>query len=136
MENPYDWDNETLLKGFMRACAKAGVSGSGLCYDPFAHYDHAEALFLKGVVLAKMEGARPPFKPSDNVVTTSERRTWPQGGLQSDLIPPGEIVKVVRIQYDGKGVWKVGIRGHENLLYRTEDFSLVPPKVNPPDDAA
>jgi hypothetical protein len=65
--NPYTWDDEELLKRFMNACSRAGVSGSGLIFDVAAGTNIAYAHYLKGVVLARIQGVKPPLEPDSKV---------------------------------------------------------------------
>ncbi len=141
--NHYKWNGEALLWALMQACKRVGARGSELktgfyFREIYEQPDALTAFYLKGVLLAKLEKQKPPFQPGDNVITTNERRTVPLSGLVSECMPPGEIVKIVRVHYDGFGIWRVEIEEHPGLLYRAEDFTLVPATDNPPpmNDAA
>ena len=63
----YDCSNEELTKKFWEALARAAVSGSGLVISFTGGYERAEAFYLYGVVLSRLEGKRPPFTPGDRV---------------------------------------------------------------------
>ena len=136
--NPYNWDNETLVRKLTQACVRVGANGvCGLQADFRTLYKHPEALYafyLKGVVLARLKRQKPPFQPGDSVITAHGHRAWPLNGLIFGLLPPGETVKIVRVHCDGNNVWRVEVKGHPGLLYRAEDFSLVPPIDNSPLD--
>src|SRR3989344_5612986 len=54
-ENPYSWDTATLLSEFMDACGRAGFSNCGLVISPTADNDLADAHYLRGVVLARID---------------------------------------------------------------------------------
>src|SRR3989338_9343917 len=60
-ENPYSWDTATLLSKFMDACGRAGFSNCGLVISPTADNDLADAHYLRGVVLARIDQVKPPF---------------------------------------------------------------------------
>jgi hypothetical protein len=67
----YNWPPAKLLDTFMQASARAGVSGSGLVIDLSSGTHSADATYLKGVLLARLEGAVPELKPGDKVRATS-----------------------------------------------------------------
>lgn len=133
--NSYNWDNETLLTKFMRACMKAGVSGSGLCFDPSAADERADAFFLKRVILARLDGQKPPFQAGDTVSVTGVGGAWPIEGIGYN-IPTGNIEVISDLRYNGKEVWSVKLKNRDRQLYLAKNFILVPPTDNPPDDAA
>ena len=91
----YEMDNRTLLKEFWMACARAGVSGSGLVIDVAGPSNAEEARYLKGVLLARLEGKKPPFKRGDVVN--------PVGGGQPRTIE--------RIHYNGGDQWSLEFEG-------------------------
>ncbi len=136
MKDEYDEKPEVLLDRLIR------LSGT----DDKGHYltvyhsgpRQCEISFLKGVVLAMLARKRPPFQPSNNVVTISEFRVRPQNSLYSgrDVISSGETLEIARVHYTSNDTWHIEIKGHPGLLYRAEDFTLVPATDNPPDDAA
>lgn len=61
----YDLDNKRLMNSLLRAAAEAGVSGSGLIMDLSGSDYHTPVIYLKGVVLSRLEGRRPPFAVGD-----------------------------------------------------------------------
>ncbi|MBU2036631.1 hypothetical protein KJ866_00245 [Patescibacteria group bacterium] len=133
-KNPYDWDNGLLLAKFMMVCMKAGNSGNISDFGPPASDDSAQLSYLKGAVMARLEGKKPPFKPGDDALSCEEAR--PLNSPASDLILPGKTMEVIRVYYSGNDLWHIEIEGHLGLLYRAEDFVLVLPTDNLPDDAA
>ena len=123
-ESAYNLDNEGLLKIFMNACARAGVSRSGLVIDPPAGYELAEAHYLKGVVLARMEGKRPPFKAGDEIISESGVRE----GYSTLAIPPKQKLRVRCVYYKGSNNWSVEFPGLSGGSYPAEKFVLAPPE--------
>ncbi len=79
----YEASNKELIERLMKACARAGVSNSGLCFDPGAGVDIAQMLYLKGAVLARIERQKPLFKPGARVVlkdgVSAEAKDWYAG---------------------------------------------------------
>lgn len=67
MENPYSWSDSRLLDEFMNACARAGVSGSGLVISLSGNSDLGKAHYLRNVLSARLNRAEPPAKPGDKV---------------------------------------------------------------------
>ncbi len=123
-KSAYDLENEELLRMFMNACARAGVSGSGLVIDPSAGYELAEAHYLKGVVLARMEGKRPPFKAGDEIISESGvRETY-----STLAIPPKQKLGVRRIYYMGGDDWSVEFPEYSGHPYPADKFILAPPE--------
>ena len=127
--NAYELDNEALLKEFMNACGRAGTSNSGLCYDLAASEHLKYAHYLKGVVLAKIEGEDPPFKPGDIVICVKRDGAYPAFGYSSFPLP-GTILcqrqpkKIIRVYYKGGKKWEVELAPNHERLYRAEDFSI------------
>jgi len=63
----YEASNSELVDRFMEACARAGVSNSGLCIDMLAGADVVQMNYLKGAILARLDGQKPPFAPGTKV---------------------------------------------------------------------
>ena len=58
----HEVSNVELIERFMKACARAGISNSGLCIDPSAGAQIVQMNYLRGVILARLDGQKPPFK--------------------------------------------------------------------------
>lgn len=124
----YELSNEALLKEFMEACARAGVSNSGLCYSPTAGVHQDRANYFRGVVLARLEGEKPPFKPGDTIICVKPNGAYQTTGYcHTPMRGWTEPQKVVRLYYKGAKVWELKVANHNNdEFYRAEDFALAP----------
>ena len=145
-ENPYSWDTATLLSKFMDACGRAGFSNCGLVISPTADNDLADAHYLRGVVLARIDQVKPPFVAGDRVGAKSllvkpvSVMHWRLDGSQRHLPHQLTVAKVI---YCGSSRWQVLFRekteqtasqewdedGHRYwnpLLFHAEDFELSP----------
>jgi len=72
----YDLSNEKLIGLFSGACLKAGASNSRTVLNPSGRYDMAEAAFLQGVVLARLDGKEPPFIEGTSVQVIQVNRRF------------------------------------------------------------
>ncbi len=54
----YEASNSELVDRFIKACARAGIANSGLCIDPSAGADIVQMNYLKGAVLARLDGPK------------------------------------------------------------------------------
>ncbi len=104
----YEMSNRDLLRTFTEACAEAGVSCSGIVFDPGASLVVRRFRYLEGVLLSRLDGVKPPFKPGDVVQA--------KDGAAADLKghwlppPPGELT-VQRVHYAGGGDWLLEFKG-------------------------
>ena len=106
----YDMSNEELLGAFMNACGRAGLSNSGMCISASAGDDLTEAHYFRGVVLAGLEGVKPPFKPGEKV--HSPEKVWPVRPAYSPSIEKGAVFTIERVHYKGKGEgWFLSFEG-------------------------
>lgn len=123
----YDMTNEQLLEAFVKAAAEAGIAGSGLCIDIMAGCKFAEFGYLKGVVLSRLEGLKPPFTRGDHVVVKPEVTAQPRRPNHDPVLKSDGALVVFRAYYmDEK--WFLDFYGLEGetlpLLYPAEDFEL------------
>ena len=104
--NPYEWDADTLLVCFMRACVRVG-SNSG-AFSPSTGNDLGEAHYLQGVVLARIKGVKPPFSPGAQVrpkkpiVSPSLRNDYKRSKSPREL---PQVLTVRRVNYLGSNAW-------------------------------
>ena len=143
-------DTGKLLSVFMNACARAGVSSSGLVIDLSGSDDLGNAHYLRGVIHARIDRATPPFHPRDRVkaktptVTPSPSNNWERDRRPRDI---KEVLTVAKVFYLGNRGWDVSFRGSAKetadtvieyeqdgrttfvfpLHFRTEDFELLVP---------
>ncbi len=68
MPNEYDLSNESLINALGKATVRAGISNSGLVISASSTDDRDYALYLRGIVLARLDKQAPPFKAGDKVV--------------------------------------------------------------------
>lgn len=122
----YDMTNEQLLEAFVKAAAEAGIAGSGLCIDIMAGCKFAEFGYLKGVVLSRLEGLKPPFTRGDEVVAKPGITTQPRYPNYDPALKSDTVLVVFRAYYMDKK-WFLGFCGLEEgetlpFIYPAEDF--------------
>ena len=105
----YEMDNESLIREFARACAQSGTSNSGLVIDAMGSLYAEEVRYLKGVLLARLEGVKPPFKRNNIVQAKSAKEVHSTDWVRS--LPSDSHQKIRRIHYDGNGKWLLEFKG-------------------------
>ena len=97
----YEALSSELVDRFMKACARAGVSNSGLCMDPSAGADIVQMNYLRGAVLARMDGQKPPFKSGK--VGVKEEVVLPirPRGYDAPCLKEKRVYTIDRVWYDG-----------------------------------
>ena len=133
MENPYEWDDEQLLREFAMACARSGVLNSGLIISSGAGRDNARMSYLWIALEARLARANPPFKLGQQVKPIG-RETTPSpidnglGGHQPSRTLPA-VLTVASVWYY-KGRWDIKFKEEDaRTAYRRDDgdrFWLVP----------
>ena len=128
----YEMTNEELLRAFGQACAEAGVSNSGLVIDVMGPVHASEARYLKGAVLARLDGQKPPFSRGDIVQSKSggEVRAVGYGGLSVTSKPH----EIFRVHYLGNEKWLLELRDIPEAtrgtpMFPAEEFVLVPAPI-------
>lgn len=96
----YEREDTVLLGEFMNACGRAGASNSGLCISPSAGHDLLDAHYLKGAVLARLRGVKPPFEPGQILRLKKGERC---GGWRQPE-PQGKLT-VARVYFNDAGRW-------------------------------
>lgn len=125
----YDATNEQLLEAFAKAAAEAGIAGSGLCIDIMAASKFEEFNYLKGIVLSRMKGLKPPFTREDEVVLKLGIRAQPRHPNYSPVLvsDTDEALVVFRVYFEDEK-WYLNFRGlarkESPLLYPAENFEL------------
>ncbi len=105
----YGLPNKELVEEFARACAQSGMSNSGLVIDVMGSVYYAEEVrYLKGVLLARLEGAKPPFGRGDIVKTKTGKNVYSVEHAYS--LPHNQRQIISRIYYDG-GRWLLKFKG-------------------------
>ena len=120
----YDAPDEELMDRLIRAAATAGTATSGLCFDPAAGLHIAQMRYLKGVVLARLAGKKPPFQPDARVVTGDQ--DVHDSSRQGPYLLPKFEGTVRRVLYAG-GDWFLELEGIIGM-YRADAFRLATPK--------
>lgn len=126
----YELSNVELTDTFMKACARAGVSNSGLCIDPSAGADVVEMNYIKGAVLARMDGQKPPFEPETKVKIKEEVvLPEPKHYYHAPDLEGNQTYTIDRVWYD-KGKWyltflEMGKFSELDAQYLAERFCLV-----------
>lgn len=125
----YDMDDKELVEAFMRACGKAATSNSGLVIDFSAGPQLAEAHYLKGAVLARFAGIKPPYKPGqelkprpafhDSVISKNydlSTYAYLKIGFKDEL-------KICQVHYvDGE--WQLSFDSHPSYRFSADRFML------------
>jgi hypothetical protein len=118
----YEMKSEELMEALSRATVRAGISNSGLVIDLTGNNDGAGAFYLYGVVLSRLEGKLPPFKPGD-VVIMDPKETYYCGPVISSSsrhhasgeAAPNVQYEVAAIYYEK--VHRAAYRGGEQRLW-------------------
>lgn len=102
----YEMSNEELVDAFANACAASGTANSGLVIDITGPAKASRACYFRGVLLARLEGQKPPFNLSDAVQTKSDKEVraanhWRCGGVVSHDVQQ----RIRKIHYGGNGRW-------------------------------
>ncbi len=126
----YDYTHAELVDAFTEAVAKSGISNSGLVISVFAGYDAAEAFYLKGVLLSRLEGAERPFTRGDHVKisgSASRQATVLSQNTSGEYYSfgraePGKTYEVFRVFYESNGKWSLSFGGEEGYRYPAERF--------------
>ena len=131
----YDYSRAELVDAFWRTVAKAGVSNSGLAIDIMAGHDRAEASYLRGVLLSRLELQERPFTRGDYVrLSKSDSRCIvssvnPYGDYYTHgRAEPGKTYVVARTIYEGAGKWSLCFEGSFDdrpYRYPAEHFEKV-----------
>src|SRR3569832_2801825 len=107
----YEMSDQELLDEFMNACARAGTSNSGLVIDFSAGSDRAEAHYLRGVVLSRIDGEKPPFARGDKVILNQPpAQSVNKVNYSPRFLKEGEVHEVSRIYYEGKRTWALSFK--------------------------
>jgi len=97
----YDYTHAELVDAFWRTVAKAGVSNSGLAIDIMAGHDRAEASYLRGVLLSRLELQERPFTRGDYVrLSKSDSRC-----IVSSVNPYGDYYTHGRAEPGKRRMW-------------------------------
>ena len=96
-KSSYEAPNEELIAKFTKACMTAGASSSGLVVDLMAGPNLAYMGYLKGVVLARLDGVAPSFEPDQQVRVIAPDGI--RGSWKTIRLPKGHEYKVSRVWY-------------------------------------
>ena len=117
----YEMGNKDLVSEFGRVCGRSGSSNNGCAIDCSGSMWAEEARYFKGVLLARLEGAKPPFKPGDKVKVGKNNTARSTDWRCEFSLPPNSSHKIHRIHYGGEGKWFLEIK---NPSPQKEDRSL------------
>lgn len=106
-KSAYDISNELLVDAFKTAAIAAGAAHVSVSLGPVLHMN-----YLAGVLLARLEGVRPPMDKTDVV-----RLRKPRGEIGTGKRT------VDRIHYCGNGHWLLSLV-NEKGQYPAEQFKL------------
>jgi hypothetical protein len=109
----YAMSNVELLNEFCRYYAKAAVSNSGLVISCFGSYEADEANYFKGVLLARLDGVKPPFKRGDVVSPKTNNDVHSVGWRDRQKLSGDATQTISRIYYEGSGCWLLMFHGAE-----------------------
>lgn len=126
VQTSYEISDEDLIRRFSEACARVGVSNSGLCISPGAGDDAVHARYLHGVVLARLAGKKPPYEPSQRVVVTLNGLSG--YSYRSPNLVAGSQYTIERVWYVEKS-WYLELKGINaevlSPIYSVSGFELV-----------
>lgn len=127
----YDMPHEELLRNFADACAEAGTANSGFVFDIMGPVHVANARYLKGVLLSRLEGKQPPFKRGNMVQPKAGSTGVHAEAYWGISVLPGVAQTITKIHYEGNGRWLLqfkgipeGARGFPQ--FKAEEFEAVP----------
>lgn len=126
----YEVSNIELINRFGDACARAGIANSGLCIDFTAGDKIVQVNYLKGVILARLDGQKPPFEPGMKVRIKKEVvRPVPPKHYDAPNSRRGQTYTINRVWYDD-GRWYLTFKELEQwselkAQYPATQFCLV-----------
>jgi hypothetical protein len=129
--NPYELSPIDLVGKLIDVAAWAGTSNSGLVIDPMASFDLENVIFWKGVVVARLQGLKPPFAYHQNVALKIKQRKIDSYDLHGHYAKMIELnrdsyeVRDIRYFYNSNR-WLIKLRGEAELYFDPDHFILVP----------
>ncbi|MCG7851022.1 MAG: hypothetical protein MIO92_00715 [Methanosarcinaceae archaeon] len=132
----YELPNESLIKEFMQACGRSGAANSGLVFDAFGPTYASKVRYLKGALLARLDGVEPPFCPGDIVQVQAKSDNKVHDSDYRTSLPHGSQQKVQKIHYGGNEKWFLEFTGIPEgdkgcPLFDACGFILEPPVLAP-----
>jgi len=119
----YEMSNRELLSAFAEACARSGLSNSGIIMSFTGSMDAERARYLRGVLLSRLDGLKPPFKPGD-VVKPSGNGVSPVSWRHGHTpLPQDKHQKILSILYAGNGDWLLELEGTQEGEYGRPQFN-------------
>jgi hypothetical protein len=131
----YDYTHMELVDAFVRAVAKAGVANSGLVIEIMGPHHAREARYLRGVLLARLEGQERPFTKGDRVRLKTRLAVSSvnyDGGYYRREVHAGKEYAVSRVFYDGIGKWSISLGEDADFRFPAEEFKKTPQEVPQP----
>lgn len=109
----YDLSNGDILDRFMQACAKAGVSSSGLVIDFMGSTYNDLMRYYRGVLLVRLEKISPPFSVGEAVSLKDKKIPWSIDWRTSRQITDykQKAFVVCRVTYRGESLWSLQFDG-------------------------
>lgn len=129
-ETAYERADAGVLEQFAEACMRLGVSQSGLCISFGGGHDWLNAKYFEGVILARLRGRTPPFRPGQKLrVKAGEKYSW-----YNQPSPDGKVLTVERVYFDNQGRWTIAFdefwpwndEGRLRDRYPADRFEVVP----------
>ncbi len=138
----YDYTNKELVTAFLDAAARAGVSSSGLVFDLTRDSSVADACYLKGILLSRLDGKKPPFAAGDRAQFVWESRNpstvypvnFVRGHYSRPEAKPDVLYEVARVFYEEDGEWTLffkfdpkfeGMETYNEYRYPAKSFKKV-----------
>ena len=132
----YEYSDKDLIDNFFNTCLDAGSSGSPAVFDPAFSCKMKEAIYIKGVLAARLKKATPPFRRDDFVMVLPGvvsnglcDRSWNCTKLDSESGPK----KIFRIYYEslnGKDRWHIQFEDN-GPKFNAKDFELASANQSP-----
>lgn len=124
----YDYTNTELLSWFWGYVVKAGVSNSGFVVDPAAGHYLAEARYLRGVLLSRLERKERPFTRGD-IVKISKRAPSNISSVNKSgegnsyrQVGRSDTCEITRVIYSGSDKWLLVFKNAQDHMFPAECF--------------
>jgi len=121
----YDWDAESLVDALCLATARVTLTRP----HEYGYEQHIDRMiFLRGVVLSRLEGVERPFKEGqlvrlgDQDVSVCISLNDVRGRTAS--VQPGDEYEIIDILYRGSGSWSLMFKEDMRFRFPAERFEM------------
>lgn len=123
----YDYTNEELIDAVGRAAAQSGFSNSGMVIDIMAGSHRQEYIYLRGVLLSRLDGKQPSARRGDIVVVEGKGSGRPTVySLRGNgAVSKGKKLEITRTWYLGNERWAYSFDNATEHQFAAENFEKV-----------